>query len=94
MTANEHELRKLAVRSPITFRKCMLTGYQINLYLTVKGEGIKGLTTHQLISLQGISPQNASCKLNTLYKKGYLTRKKIDQSSGGFEFLYVVKLNT
>jgi len=82
---DENELRKAIIADPQTVRSLLLSAQAVELVNWVK---IRRLTSSELSDGAGISIQNASVKLNTLYKKGYLRRKRLIHESGGFEYIY------
>jgi len=69
-------------------RDLLLTEQQIELVCFIN---LRGKTTAAQISkIRNVSIQNASSKLSTLYKKGYLIRDAYSAESGGIEFGYMV----
>lgn len=48
----------------------------------------KLVTSSDMAKKYNISVQNASQQLNNLYKKGYLIRQEINDSTGGYLFQY------
>lgn len=67
-------------------RNLLLTTDQIKLIKYIKSSGY--IVASELASMKGISIQNASSKLNRLYKAKYLIRIMESAKSGGIEFVY------
>ena len=88
MPINNNELRGLMVQCPTAIRNVLLTEHQVALYDKIKDHGNAGMTTHELVGIQGISPENASAKLRRMFRLGYLNRTEALQPSGGTEFIY------
>lgn len=45
-------------------------------------------TSGKIAVMLDITVQSVSIRLMTLYRKGYVTRKEVQQESGGYEFEY------
>jgi len=67
-------------------RDLLLTVAQIKLVKWVAANDVS--TAAQLAQRLGVSIQNASSKLNRLYRAGYLERLTTSAESGGIEFVY------
>lgn len=83
----EKEVRKAVMRGDSSeIRGLLLTDSQID---TVKWVYKKDCATAaELAKLMGVSIQNASGKLNRLYRAGYLERLTVNAKTGGIEHVY------
>lgn len=67
-------------------RSLLLNNRQIGLYCLVKKLGT--LRASLLAHNEGVSIQNASSKLNALWRRGYLKRTCTPAETGGNEYFY------
>ena len=83
----ERQIRKMVMVGDSGYiRNLLLTGSQIDTVRWVGGR--KFATAADLSLVLGVSIQNASSKLNRLYKSGYLERLTTSAKSGGIEHIY------
>lgn len=79
---------KQALLGPITrqrVKELMISTGDDDLMLHIDfGENTSG----KIATTFAISVQSASARLEKLYRKGYLTRKSVQQDSGGYEWEY------
>lgn len=86
MSKADLDLVYIAIHREDEIRKYFLTVNQNNLlWLIAKRDKI---TANELSKIFDESIQNASTKLQTLYKKGYLNRKNIGDPTGGNMYEY------
>ena len=83
----DYKIRKqvMAGRGDL-IRGLLLTANQIELVELVGRCDL--MTANRLADLEDVSIQNASSKLNRLYKAGYLERITTSAESGGIEYVY------
>jgi predicted transcriptional regulator len=67
-------------------RALLLNKHQMELYNLVKITGT--FRASLLANTEGVSIQNASSKLNTLWRRGYLKRTCVSSDTGGNEYFY------
>ena len=83
----EKIIRKLVLSGNADdIRALLLNKHQRELYDLVQRAGT--FRASLLASTEGISIQNASSQLNTLYRRGYLKRTCISSDTGGNEYFY------
>jgi DNA-binding MarR family transcriptional regulator len=83
------ELKRLIINGKGSeIRSLLLTEQQIDLACFINCRG--KTTAAQISKIRKVSIQNASSKLSTLHKKGYLIREAYSAESGGIEFGYMV----
>ncbi|MCP4984579.1 MAG: hypothetical protein GY928_00545 [Colwellia sp.] len=89
----EMQIRHSVLQGDSQFiRELLLTKHQISLIKLI--QHLETMTTSMLSEIKGVSAQNASAKLKRLYFSGYLDRIEETAESGGFEFVYSIKLIT
>jgi len=88
---NEELIRASVMRGRASqIRALLLTSEQVKLVMKVE-EGELSTTT-EVAKYLNVSSQNASSKLNNLYKSGYIDRRSVDAKSGGYEYIYRSRL--
>lgn len=86
---DENSIRRLVMAGKSELvRALLLTDSQVELVRAVELAG--SMSTETLAVKLNITSQNASAKLNRLYRAGYLHRKIVSAKSGGIEYIYTV----
>lgn len=67
-------------------RDLLLNQNQLDLIKCIETRG--EMTAHRLALIDDISIQNASAKLQRLYRSGYIGRRSRSAESGGIEYVY------
>ena len=85
LTDEEIRLAVLNGDNRARFRDLMISAGDVDLLNHIAA----GYNTSSKIAVMlDISIQSASVRLVALYRKGYCTRKEVQQESGGYEFEY------
>lgn len=67
-------------------RGLLLNENQLSLIDCIATQG--EITAHRLALMDDLTIQNASAKLNRLYRSGYISRQSRSAETGGIEFVY------
>lgn len=79
------ELMKVAFKHYEKLRDLSISKRQFELVQYLNGEKA---TSRDIADKYNICVQNASQQLNNLYRKGYLIREEVNDSTGGYLFEY------
>ena len=80
-------LRSLVLRDRSAAKALILTPSLIKTVRMIQ-DTPKGITAREPSEMLGISVQGPSLRLNSLWKKGYLTREQENDTSGGIYYRY------